>query len=331
MRITNLGALTSMALSLAACGGSGGSGIVSGPPPAPTPSPSPTAVLKPELIAIEPDQSRAIFGLSEVNTMSANFDRKLSGSKDVAHIASSRPGQKTEEVSFLYDRASDRYMMTLPDGTRGELVLKYLNGTAGEFASSTGHSLAGPSGDPGVVVTMPVPFRPGWRYTYSHYGDWNGTKDNADGSARQTWGLFVYGYETPASAVPRSGSARYQGQIIASSPADPWEVGGSVMLDVDFAAGVLGSAMNPIFETNGFYPDLDHDYGRFDFAQTVYSRGSSRYSGAFAKDGVSVAGSWFEGALTGPGAEEAIARFVAPFTRGPTTGALSGIWISKKE
>lgn len=322
---------------LSACGGGGSGGIASAPTPAPfpssspTPAPSPTAVLRPDLIAIEPDQSYATFGLSESDTMSSSYDRTLSGSKDNAHITQSRPGQKQEQMSFLYDNATDSYSITFPDGTSGQLALKYLNGSAGQIATSTGHAVNGPSGDLGVLVTMPVPFSPGWRYTYSHYGEWSKTKPNLDGSAVQTWGLFVYGYETPASAIPRTGTANYTGEIMATSPVDPWNVGGSVRLSFNYGAGVLTGNIHPVFNTNGFYPNLDHDYGQYDFAQTVYAVGDSRYSGIFSRNGTVLSDSWFEGSLAGPAAEEAIGRFVAPYSRDGSNGALTGVWIAKRD
>jgi len=321
---------------LSACGGGGG-GIASTPTPAPSPSPSPgpaptpTGVLRPELVALEPDNSYVTLGLSESDSLPSDYDRTLSGSKDVAHVTTSRPGQKQEQVIFRFDRGSNTYSITFPDGTSGQLGLKYLNGVAGEVATSTGHSVTGPSGDLGVLLTMPVPFSPGWRYTYSHYGEWSKTTPNPDGSAVQTWGLFVYGYETPSAAVPRSGSASYSGDVIATSPADPFQVGGTVSLNFDFNSSVLTGNMHPIHETNGFYPNLDYDYGQYDFAQTVYSAGSPRYSGAFSKNGTTVPNSWFEGSLTGPAAEETIGRFVAPFVRDGSNGALTGIWIAKRD
>ena len=89
--------------------------------------------------------------------------------------------------------------------------------------------------------------------------------------------------------------------------------------------------MNPFLYTNGWYTDLDYDYGVYDFAQTVYSVGSANYSGKFSKDGVLLDASWFDGSLTGPNAQEVIGRFSAPFTRDGTQGTMSGVWIGKKD
>lgn len=335
MRHETFVALAGLAL-LTACGGSGNGGVASAPAPvAPAPAPSqspsppPAQVLKPEVIALQSDKPFVTLGLTETDTLSSERIRNLSGSKDNEHFVASSAGRQDESVDFRYDQATGTYSITLPDSTGGNLSLKGLNGSAGEFASSTGHSVIGPNGELGVFLTMPTPFTPDFKYTYSHWGYWNKTVENADGTARATYGLFAYGI--PAAAIPRTGTARYTGDIVANSPRDFDFVTGTFALNFDFAASRLDGSIHPVFFTNGFYPSLDHDYGTYDFAQTVYAAGSNRYSGVLAKNGVPLADSWFAGLLTGTGAEETIGRFVAPFVRDGTSGALSGIWIGKRD
>lgn len=325
------------ALLLAACGGGGSGGgiastptpIASAPAPAPPP-PAPQSVLKPEIIALQSDQPFVTFGVTETDRLSASYDKALSGSKDNANIVSSQPSPRSASVDFRFDPLTKGYSISFPDGTSGHLSLKYLNGSVGRIASSTGHTVTGAEGDLGVLLTMPVPSGESFSFTYSHYGSWEKLAPNSDGSAVKTYGLFAYGHETPSASVPRSGAATYLGTIIANSPADPWEVSGTVNLAFDFGAGTLSGSMHPVHVTNGWYPSLDHDYGRYDFDQTIYAVGSSRYAGRFAKDGVPIPDSWFDGSLTGPGAEETIGRFAAPFTRNGANGVLTGIWTAKR-
>lgn len=323
------------ALLLAGCGAGSGGGIASTPTPiasAPAPAPPPAAqsVLKPDVIALESDQPFVTFGVTETDTLSPSYDKGLVGSKDTANIISSQPSPRSASVDFRFDPLTKAYSISLPDGTSGQLSLKYLNGSVGRYATSTGHTVSGANGDLGVLLTMPVPFSESFNYTYSHYGSWEKLVPNSDGSATRTYGLFAYGHETPSASVPRSGAATYLGTIIANSPADPWEVTGTVNLAFDFGAGTLSGSMHPVHGTNGWYPSVDYDYGRYDFDQTIYAVGSSRYSGRFAKDGVPIPDSWFDGSLTGPGAEETIGRFAAPFTRNGASGVLTGIWTAKR-
>lgn len=343
---STLCSLFALTICLSGCGGGGGGGIAAIPPPppaavAPTPAPTPappppppppaTSVLRPELIALEPDDSFVTLAVTETDTLSTAYDKTLVGSKDNTNILSSQPSSQSATASFRFNPSTWDYSISFPDGTSGTLVLEGLSGSVGEFATSTSHRVVGPQGDLGVLVTMPVPHSEYSEYTYSHYGAWSKTVPNPDGSAVQTYGLFVYGYTTPSAGVPRSGSATYSANIIANSPADPWEVTGTVNLAFDFGAGTLSGSMHPVFDTNGWYPSLDYDYGRYDFAQTIYAVGSAAYSGQFARNGVTVPGSWFDGTLTGPGVQETIGRFAAPFSRGGIEGTLTGVWIGKRD
>lgn len=333
-RLTGCCASVVLAL-LGACGGGVGStpapiaGPSPTPSPTPSPSPTPTEVLRPEAIALKSSQPFVTYGVTETNALASAPDPSWDGTKDSYPITDSQPGRQDQTADFRYDQATGNYSMTFPDGGDGHLVLEYLNGSWGQPATSTGHIVNGPAGDLGVLLTMVVPSQPDYKYSYSHFGDWTKTVTNPDNSAIKTYGLFVYGQETAAAGVPRSGSATYLGEIVANSPYDAWQVGGKVELNFDFANSTLAGYIHPIFDTNGWYPTLDYDYGRFDFTQTVYSAGSARYSGAFARDGVVVAGSWFDGSLTGPNGEEAIGRFVAPFNRVGLHESLTGIWIAK--
>ncbi len=338
--MSNVGTLKTLWLAaplalLTACGGAEGGGIALTPAPAPAatpapPPPPPPPILQPGAVALQSDVPFVTLGVAETDVLSPSHDSNSVGWKDTGNITASQPSRQSESVDFRFDRLTGQYAITFPDGNSGQLVLSGLGGSAGRVATTTFHTVAGINGDLGVSLQMPVPSREGFKYTYSHFGEWTKAVANADGSAIETYGVFVYGIETLAAAVPRTGTARYLAEIVATSPMDAWAVDGRAELVFNFGAGTLGGYIHPTFTTNGWYTYMDYDYGRYDFTQTVYATGSTRYSGAFAKDGVGLPNSWFDGSLTGPSAQEVIGRFSVPFTRDGTNGAITGIWIGKR-
>lgn len=341
-RIATHASVATVTLLLAACGGGGSGPVLSvadlppvptpTPTPTPTPSPAPTSVLKPEVLTIGTDATTVSYAASENNTLSQN--RYIEGYgrdwKDNASIVASSPSGPDAKIDIRFDDFNGVYEMKLPDGSETTLKLLGLSGTVGQFASSSLHGLENSSWARLGEVWMTVPHREGYRFTYSHFGNWVTLKENSDGTFAQANGWFAYGYEAPTAAIPRTGTARFLADIYANSPLDPFTVGGTATLLFDFGAGTLSGQMHPVHSTNGFYTEYDYDYGIYQFSETVYSVGSSRYSGKFSKDGVTLTGSWFDGSLTGPYADEVIGRFVAPFSRSGYDGNLTGIWIGKK-
>lgn len=73
-----------------------------------------------------------------------------------------------------------------------------------------------------------------------------------------------------------------------------------------------------------------YSLGTYTFVETVYSTGSTSFSGKFAIDG-EVVPSWFDGIFNGPQAAEIMARWQAPFKLDETTGTMSGIWVGAKD
>lgn len=326
--------VASATTTLASCGGGGPINSASNSPPlpapTPAPTPTPTSVLKPEVLTIGTDATTASYAAAETNKLGSLRGGQATGWKDTESIIESVPSSLDSKISIRFQEGSGLYDMTLPNGADGVLQLWGLSGTVGQFADTTSHHLVDPDGSRIAEIWMPVPAREGYRFTYSHFGNWTSTSENSDGTATQVNGWFVYGYEAPESAIPRTGMAQYSADIYANSPLDPFEVGGTATLLFDFGAGTLSGEMHPVHSTNGFYTEYDYDYGIYRFADTVYSVGSPRYSGKLSKDGQLLAGSWFNGSLTGPYADEVIGRFVAPFSRSGYNGNLTGIWIGKK-
>jgi hypothetical protein len=158
--------------------------------------------------------------------------------------------------------------------------------------------------------------------------------DNAFG---MPMGRFAFGLPTAAGDVPTTGSATYGAEVWgdANSPSlgggGSYEVTGTAKLGFDFAAGTLTGHMDAILTgTTGTFA-----LPRYEFVQTVFSVGSTSFSGSFIVPG-STAGSAFSGQFNGPQAAELMANWNAPFAdpavpSGSMWGTMSGIWIGKKQ
>jgi hypothetical protein len=141
-------------------------------------------------------------------------------------------------------------------------------------------------------------------------------------------GGFAFGAATPAGAVPTVGTASYDAEL--TGHAGDWQIYGTALFQFDFGAGTLSGYMDP--ETNGAFgsPDLP----RYTFTDTVFSRGSTTFSGSFDFKGPTP--SSFEGRFTGPNAEELMASFKAPFLdwddKGEPTkwGVMEGAIVGKQ-
>jgi hypothetical protein len=127
--------------------------------------------------------------------------------------------------------------------------------------------------------------------------------------------------------VPVTGSANYSGDIrgLTDSQLAVW---GSIALSFDFGAGTLSGQMKPEYA-----PEWDQiALGTYTFTNTVYSTGSTNFSGSFAPpSGVSGASS-FQGRFNGPGAAELMGSWNAPY-KDPVSGdagTMSGVFGGKK-
>ena len=292
------------ALSLAACGGGGGDHVnatptpAPAPAPAPPPTPTPTGPLPPAHIGLV---SSAPFAVQAAS------------------------GASFANVQFSYDAADNVYLISLPGFQPGYLDNTGYNGSAGQVATSSTSQVAELSfGLPqSVSVTMPVPGSTFSPFTYTSFGFWS--EPGKDGAT----GYFAYGIPTAAGDVPITGSASYNAGIYASTNSIPgYEIGGPVALQFNFGVGTLSGSMHPQI-IDGF-DGVFVDFGQYDFSQTVYSVGSTTFSGKFIVPGLPGADSSFEGNFTGPGAAELMARFQTPFVVSGQQGTMSGIWIGKK-
>ena len=155
-------------------------------------------------------------------------------------------------------------------------------------------------------------------------------------SAPSGEGLLAFGIPTPPGAVPTTGTASFTGRLLGTSPelstCCPWDYGefpsfikGSIILSFDFGAGTLGGSISPIL-----LADKEYALGSFAFKDTVYAKGSTTFSGAFA---IPLPGpNSFSGQFTGPSAQELIGGFRLPYTSpvDSKTYDATGAFVGKK-
>ena len=329
MQKRNIGlvaAASALTLALCACGGGGGGGggVESlPPPPSPPAPPPPPAVLPPDHLGLVSGQPFAALGVSDGYTTSASGNERQ---------ALSAPSAAAVQLS--YDASTNTYQISLPGFQTGTLANIAYNGSSGEVATSTTSQVtAGSSATlQPVFVSLPVPGSHFSPYTYTSFGSWNGeTGQTADGRIIREEGEFAYGIPTQPGDVPISGSASYTAEIRATlGPANgdfPF-VQGDVNLLFDFGHGSLTGSMHPRIADS--FDGIFVDYGQFDFKDTVYSTGSTTFSGKFVVPGLPNADSFFDGNFTGPGAAELMARFETPYLTSGQQGTISGVWIGKK-
>lgn len=143
-----------------------------------------------------------------------------------------------------------------------------------------------------------------------------------------SFGNEAIGIATEAGGVPTTGSASYAGTIQGTTTEPHWDglgsaVDGSITLLFDFGAGELSGKISPNLH-QGF------DFDALSFRDTVYSTGSTTFSGKFDTN---VTGTnSFGGLFTGPHAEELIGNWAFPY-QSPIDGGTyqaNGALIGKK-
>lgn len=313
-----------MAVALSACGGGGGvasTPFVPGPPAPPPPPPeSGSSVLPPEHLGLVSSQPFAALGVGD----------HYSGGDITSRTPVTDPA--AVDVQFSYDPATNTYQIDLPDFQPGTLANISYGGSAGQVATSSFSQVTDGSSSTlqPVHVFLPVP-KAGDTYTYTSLGFWQGDLGTAqNGDDLHNEGYFAYGIPTAGSDMPMSGTATYAADIrgMDSSLGLAYLVEGDARLAFNFGAGSLSGWMHPqiLDDFDGFFVD----YGQYDFKDTVYSKGSTTFSGKFVVPNLPDANSFFDGRFTGPGAAELMARFAAPYMMNGQSGTISGVWLGKK-
>jgi hypothetical protein len=142
-------------------------------------------------------------------------------------------------------------------------------------------------------------------------------------------GHEAIGMATPAGGIPVTGSAGYVGQILGVTTeyqpkyADDFDVDGSIFLTFNFGAGSLSGSIAPNMHQG-------YDFAPLNFVNTVYSTGSTTFSGKFDTTATGV--NSFSGLFTGPTAQELIGNFAFPYVSPIDSKSYqaSGAFVGKK-
>jgi hypothetical protein len=255
--------------------------------------------------------------LDTYSSADARFGTVSSADADQAHIRYSNKGY---------------YEIQMPAQAWDQLV--HYKGLSNPTADNNYFQPSGVAMNAGYLITSSSAK---WDdYIYSEMGFW------ASSAAGRT-GAVAFGIPTPSGAVPTTGSATFTGK--AAGTADimqpdnlyggyaPLAVDGTVTLNFNFGTGSLAGGME-LYGPDGMSP---FKIGSFAFKETVYSAGSTTYSGKFAT--AAAGDNFFLGRFTGPNGQETIGAWALPFvfTSGgefvPADGKTHqafGAWIAKQ-
>jgi hypothetical protein len=227
-------------------------------------------------------------------------------------------GPFVDGFAARYDAESKSYIIAIPvNGSTTGALEKYDDGSASWW---TGRLNAPQS----ASITELAVLKPGnsdLKLTYTTMLNYYSYSEWLDGT-----GAMAFGTATPAAGVPATGSATYAA-LVSGIGGDGY-IGGSATLSFDFGAGELAGHFDPIFyDIGGGALSL----GRYDFANTVYGKGSTSFSGDLTTSGIGEKGS-FAGMFTGPNAEELMSRWSAPYKLpgDPSVGTMIGVWVGGK-
>ena len=300
-------------LVLSACDGGGSTSTAFIPPPPVTPTPTPTpspadvpagAVTSFDIFDKPPSGNFTVAGAAADGGLG---DPKMLATASIA--ASDQPQMR-------YDAATNTYQVQFPGGAWSTLWV----------AKDAMHPDSMAIGKTNAIIGFNIYPRPGSgdAYSYSRIAWYSGPSTDH-------FGTMALGIPTPMSAVPVSGTARYDGVISGTtdifSVTDGFEgwptalgVAGTVTLSLDFSKGTVDGSMEPMLGTESL--------GVYTFKNGVYSAGA--YSGQFDTTVNGING--FNGKLTGPNAEELIGGWALPFHYsgdGQDHQAV-GAWMAKK-
>lgn len=282
---------------LGACGGAGGGGGIASAPPPPnaptsTPSPAPAPAPAKQAIGLESPRDFATLGVS-FSTEEVKEPR-------------------WDDMSIRYMAAEDAYEVSIPGFAPGRMSVQQIYAYAGGGGRAYSKVLMGQGPAlQDLSVSTYIPNTPERAYSYTSYGSWSGYLANSSPDGKfESIGHFVYGIPTAQGDVPTNGTASYSAEILGGvNSQGVSNVTGSARLVFDFLAGTLSGSMEPtIHDAWNAYP-----LGTYTFRNTIFSRGSTTFSGSFDVPGKPGAASSFEGMFTGPAASELMARWQAPF------------------
>jgi len=198
-----------------------------------------------------------------------------------------------DQLQVRYVQSSNSYEVELPHsqtwgeihiaGARGEDVPHFFDGTATVSTGTTNTQ-------------------------YSSLLSW---RDPAGTYA----GIEAIGIATPSGAVPTTGTAIFNGSLSGSTSEvyldKPVTMFGGIQLTFDFGAGTLAGKLTSLSVFSvATYDDWTILFP-YSFRDTVYSSGSTTFSGKFDTNLPGL--NFFSGRFDGPHAEELIGNFALPF------------------
>lgn len=299
-------AASALALGLAACGGggggSGGGGVVSTPAPPPPPPSTPASTP----VKIFPSVTTS----TEFTTLGIELP--------VFGVTT------TTGFAVSYDAAQGVYVFDLPTHPPAAFHAS-ANGQGNPIYWGGGLVRSDGSLWPPMSVLKASQDNPLIQLQYTSFAQYLQAGPMED----LPHGVVAFGSATPASGVPTTGSATMNAVLAGQTTDHLGYIGGTATFSFNFGAGTLTGSLSPVL--NDFYGQQSHPLGRYDFVNTVYSVGSTTFSGGLKHETANLTGS-FNGLFTGPQAQELMARWIAEYAdpnNGQTKG-MFGVLVGKK-
>jgi hypothetical protein len=295
----------SACIALSACGGGGG-GVNVAPAPPVAPAPTPTNTTLTDLKA-----SQSFTNDASANTLTLDL------TTNTAVTGKNVPGTLT----ISYNVANNSY--SVASGGRSQTFLP----SDVETSSPAEVRYRKVDGDQRDILTLvKIPYTGTSATQYVGLGYWQ--RNNLTGSRQDTeFSTFAYGLETPAAAVPRTGTAAFRIDVfgLVSTPGfEQRRFEGAGVFSADFAAGVF-SAFSYNTET-GVSTGNGVIGGGIDFTSAGTLSSTGNFSGNMLYGGTngSIAGS-LAGRFYGPTGQEIGASFAGGDASGAAvTGAFTG-------
>lgn len=290
---------------LSGCSGGGG-GISSTPAPTPTPTPTPANSTISNLRADQTfsDASASTSTVFDTATSTVTHGNSVSSTVQVSYNAAARSYTITTQGRTQSFAPVD----VQATGNVGETRYVKTDGTTRDYLT---------------LVTTPYTGATGNQYVGMGY--WQRNTSGA-GTQNTLFDMFTYGLDTPAVAIPRTGSVAWKTDIfglLTIPAARPLTIQGSGSFNVDFLSG--------LFSTTAFVDEYDFingggTAGSLELTGGGHLGSGNSFSGNIFYDDRTVAlGGTITGKFYGPGAEEIGASFSAHDSSGDAlTGSMTG-------
>jgi hypothetical protein len=318
---------------LASCGGGGGSQagggtsvVTPGPSPAPPPPPpAPPAPPPPPPFAPVVGQIFSNPALTpDLFTVGRGWQFDYTGT-----AAPFTNSVEADGATASFDRSSGSYQMTIPLHGSGTLYQTYAprDAAGAEYVGTLAANAAVAANRSELLVYKPQALGPG--FTHVAWTAWYVDQQLGVGSHRNSIGVLGLAQPTPVGSVPMSGQRRYTGQLLGylkDNVAD--HVVGTIQIDLDFTTGAISGhfTVQHLCFMGCTYPVIGYT-----LSNIAFTKGSTTFSGTVTTSGAASPGS-FSGRFAGPGAEELLLEFRAPYFDPDRKASvrLSGVGAARK-